>query len=155
MLLSRRLLSLLLTLPVLAIAGCTLFPEAKSPSLKTTTSAEQTERLFWQAATKKDFETVTNLIAAGAVFTTSDGTTLTREQFVDHLKSAPPSDYAIGQITVRPQGNDMVLSYPASLRQANASVTVGVTILSVWQQSKNSGWTLVAHSETPAAVAMK
>ena len=155
MLLSRRLLSLLLTLLVLALAGCTLFPPSKSPSLKTTTSAEQTERIFWQAASKKDFATVTNLVATGAVFTERDGTTLTREQFVEHLKSTPPLDYAIGQVTIRPQGNAMVLSYSASVRESNASVTVGVTILSVWQQTKNSGWTLIARSETPTAVAMK
>jgi hypothetical protein len=155
MLPSRRLLSLLLTLPLLAIAGCTLFPEAKTASLKTTTSAEQTERLFWQAAVKKDFATVTNLIASGSTFTERDGTMLTREQFLEHLRTAPPVDYAIGQVTVRPQGNDMVLSYPASVREANANVTVGITILSVWQQTKNSGWTLIARSETPAAIAMK
>lgn len=144
-----------LLMPLLTVTGCTLFPASKHASLKTTTSAEQTERILWQAAVKKDFAAVTNLIAAGAVFIKRDGSVLTREQFVEHLKSATPVDYAIGQVTVRPQGNDMVLSYPASVREANASVTVGVTILSVWQQTKNSGWTLVARSETPAAVAMK
>lgn len=155
MLLSRRLLSLLLTLAVLALGGCTLFPAGKSPSLKTTTSAEQTERIFWQAASKKDFATVTSLIAAGALFVERDGSVLTREQFIEHLKSAAPADYAIGQVTVRPQGNDMILAYSASVREANVSVTVGVTIVSVWQQTRNSGWTLIARSETPAAVPMK
>ena len=155
MLLSRRFVSSLLLLHVMAMVGCTVFPASKNPSLKTTTSAEQTERLFWQAAAKGDLSTVTDLIAAGAVLTERDGAVLTREQFVERLKSRPPIDFAIGQVTVRPQGNDMVLTYSASVREASGNVTVGVTILSIWQQTKNSGWMLVARSETPASAPLK
>ena len=155
MLLLRRFASLLVVLPVFATVGCSIFPAPRNASLKTTTSAEQTERLLWQAAEKKDFSTVTNLIAAGATLTQRDGTVLTREQFLDRLKAAPPVDFAIGQVTVRAEGNDMVLTYAASVRDASKSVTVGVTILSVWQQTKNAGWMLVARSETPASAPLK
>jgi hypothetical protein len=146
---------LCIALVLISLAGCTVFPEKNRPSLKTTTSAEQTERIFWRAAVKKDFATVTNLISAEAVFVERDGSSLTREQFLERLKAAPPVDYALGQVTVRPQGNEMLLTYPASVRQASQSVTVAVTILSVWQQTKNSGWTLLARSETPAPVSTR
>jgi hypothetical protein len=145
----------LLLLPLLTFIGCTVFPEKKRPSLNATTSAEQTERIFWQAAVKKDFATVTHLISSQAVFVEQDGSRLTREQFLERLKAAPPLDYALGQVIVRPQGNDMLLTYPASVQQANQNVTVMVTILSVWQQTKTSGWTLLARSETPAPVATR
>ena len=144
----------LLLLPLLTVVGCTVFPEKKRPSLNATTSAEQTERIFWRAAIKKDFATVTNLISSEAVFIEPDGSRLTREQFLDRLKAATPVDYAVGQVTVRPQGNDMLLTYPASVQQTK-NVTVMVTILSVWQQTKTSGWTLLARSETPAPVATR
>ena len=141
-----------LLLPLLTVIGCTVFPEKKHPSLDSTTSAEQTERIFWRAAVEKDFSTVTNLISSQAVFVEQDGSRLTREQFLERLKAAPPVDYALGQVTVRPQGNDMLLTYPASVQQSK-NVTVMVTILSVWQQTKNSKWTLMARSETPTSVA--
>lgn len=142
----------LLLLPLVTLTGCTLFPTKNPATLSTTTGAEQTERIFWQAAVKRDFSTVTNLISSQAVFTTRDGSVLNREQFLEHLKASPPMDYALGTVAVRPQGNDMVLTYSASVRETGANVTVGVTILSVWQQAKNSGWTLAARSETPASV---
>lgn len=141
--------------PISAFTGCTVFPATNPATLKTTTSAEQTERIFWQAAVKKDFSAVTNLISSQAVFTTRDGSVLNREQFLERLKAVPPSDYALGPVAVRPQGNDMILTYSASVRETGANVTVGVTILSVWQQTKNSSWTLAARSETPASVSAK
>lgn len=151
---ARTILTASLLLPLAMASGCTVYSAPGHATLQTTTSAEQTERLFWQAAVKQDFATVSQLIAAGAVFAMRDGSVLTREQFVEQMRAAPPVDYSIGQVTVRPQGNDMVLTYPASVRGTGAA-TASVTILSVWRQTKNSMWTLIARSETPTAIPVK
>ena len=147
---SRKDLTAVFLLSLCTLAGCSVYSAPKSPSLQNTTSVEQTERLFWQAAARQDSHTLTPLISAGAVFTERDGTLLTREQFLDRLKTAPPAEYVIGQAVLRPQGEDVVLTYPASVREKTGT-TIGITILSVWQRTKAGAWSLIAHTETPAS----
>ena len=48
----------------LAMAGCTLYPEQKQPGPTQTTSAEHTDRLFWQYVEQAKWNQANALLAA-------------------------------------------------------------------------------------------
>lgn len=128
------------------LAGCTLFPEEKNPTLKMTTSAEQYERIFWQTVHKQEWAQLEPLLAANVVWTIP-GKTLTRDEIVPYLQALPPGDYVIGSVTLKPNGPDMTVAYTVQTGSAGGA-TKSVSVVSVWQQVKG-GYVMTVRSEQP------
>jgi hypothetical protein len=134
------------TATALGIAGCTLFPEQKSPTLAQTTSAEQNERIFWQMVRKQQWTKLEPLLAANVVWTLP-GKTLTRDQIVPYLQGLSITDYTMTDATVKPNGPDMTVSYTLQL-SAGSGAPKTISVVSVWQQVKG-GWIMTLRSEQP------
>jgi hypothetical protein len=134
------------SLAAVGISGCTIYGEKKPPTLKSTTSAEQYERLFWAAVKEKRWVQVPGLLGASVMFSVG-GKVLTRDQVVPYLQSANIVDSTISGMVVKPNGPDMTLSYTLQLSAA-ASPVQTYTAISVWQQVAQ-GWVLIVHTEQP------
>ena len=51
----------------LSLTGCTIYGEKKPPTLKSTTSAEQYERIFWSTVKAKKWEQIPGMLAANVM----------------------------------------------------------------------------------------
>jgi Domain of unknown function (DUF4440) len=131
-----------------SLMGCTVYPDKKPPTVASTTSAEQLERIYWNAAKKGDWQQLVGLQGPSVLFTNRTGSHLSGPEWVDFLKQDPPSEYLIGAVEVRPQGADVVLSYFASVTDKKSTLPVELAVVSVWQQV-GINLIMVAHSETP------
>lgn len=132
---------------MVATAGCTLYPD-KSPSVKTTTSAEQDERLSWQMVRSQHWADLQPLLAANVVWTLP-GKTLSRDDVVPYLKTLSVSDYTIRDLSVKPNGPDMTVAY--TMQVSSNGTSQEYSVVSVWQQVKN-GQVLILRSQLPANV---
>ena len=119
--------------------GCTVFGVKNPPTVKTTTSAEQYERLLWSAVKAKDWVHVPGFLAENVVYV-SGGKTLSKDQVVPYLQSANIGDFSITDVVVKPNGPDMTLNY--TLQLPNQTVHA----VSVWQHVA-SGLILIVHTE--------
>jgi len=131
---------------VLLAAGCTIGKEPKHPTWKNATGAEQYEQLMWKAIRDKDWKEVEYHLAATFVGVNAKGQSFDQAGWVEYWKSAPVSDFSLGEVTVQPNGNDMTVTYVLHLNGGAA----GLRVMSVWQQVKG-GWILIATSHTPIA----
>lgn len=145
---SRPLRWLVFSLFLLAIGCGAGVP--KHATWKNATGAEQYERLMWKAIRDKDWKAVEYRLAPMFVGVNSAGQELDRASWIEYWKSAGISDFSLGEVTVRPAGADMLVTYvlrltgPPDKPQRPAAVRV----VSVWQGVK-SGWVLTATSATP------
>lgn len=133
-------------LAALGISGCTVWGAKQHPTLSSTTSAEQHERLFWQQTRAKAWSDISPLLAANVVYTVH-GRVLSRDQIIPYLKSEQISDFALADVVVKPNGPDMTVSYTLQLSGPDGKMR-SLIALSVWQQVRN-GWILTAHTEQP------
>jgi hypothetical protein len=127
----------------LALTGCTLYPEQKSPSLMQTTSAEQVDRIFWQDVEQAKWEQANALLAPNAVWRV-DGHVVARAQIVPWLQSLGIHGVQVSDIALTPAVNDMNLVYTVQIqaeKAAAAQVGAGcagrpqtLSALAVWQQ---------------------
>jgi hypothetical protein len=139
--------SLLATaLASLGLSGCTFYGEKKPPTLKSTTSAEQYERLFWSAVKAKNWVQLPGMLAANVMYSVG-GKVLSKDQIVPYLQGLNIADFTITNMVVKPNGVDMSLSYTLQLSRANGPLQTLVA-LSVWQQVPQ-GWILIAHTDQP------
>ena len=144
----RKAISLVLLLgAVLAWTACgaTIWAEPKTKTWKNATGAEAFERLFWAEVKAGNWAEVERRVAvsfSGALPAGTSG----RDAFVQMLKSAGVTDFALGEITVRPNAADMVASYTIQLQAASGPSTRHV--VSVWQQV-GKDWVMIAHAQSP------
>ena len=144
----------LVALPLaLALAGstigCTLYGEKKPPTLASTTSAEQYERILWHMAQKQQWNKIPPLFSTTLVWN-ADGKSLNSGQIVPWLQSLGLKDAVITNATVQPNGPDMTVAYTVQVSQANGTIQ-NLTALSVWQQMKGGSYILIAHSQQAQA----
>ena len=132
------------SLAAVSMSGCTIYREKKPPTLKSTTSAEQYERLFWAAVKEKSWVQVPGLLGANVMYSVG-GKVLGNDQVVPYLQGANIVDSTISGMVVKPNGPDMTLSYTLQLASAAGPVQT-YTAISVWQQVPK-GWILIAHAE--------
>jgi hypothetical protein len=132
------------SLAAVGLSGCTIFGEKKPPTLKSTTSAEQYERIFWSSIKAKNWQPVPGLLAANVMFNVG-GKVLSKGQVVPYLQGANITDFNISGMVVKPNGPDMTLSYTLQLSPAGGPVQT-YTAISVWQQVAQ-GWILIVHTE--------
>jgi hypothetical protein len=143
---SLRLIAVPLAL-VLACStvGCTIYGEKKPPTLSSTTSAEQYERILWQMAQKQQWNKISPLLSTTLVWNV-EGKSLASSQVVPWLQSLNLKDAVVNNASVQPNGPDMTVSYTLQISNANGTVQ-NLTVLSVWQQMKNGSYILIAHSQ--------
>ena len=133
-------------LVTVGLSGCTIFGEKKPPTLQSTTSAEQYERLFWSAVKAKNWQQLPGMLAANVMYN-AGGKLLSKDQVVPYLQGLNISDFTISNLVVKPNGADMTLSYTLQLSSASGPLQT-LTAISVWQQVAQ-GLILIAHTEQP------
>ena len=134
------------TLATVALSGCTIYGEKKPPTLKSTTSAEQFERIFWSTVKAKNWQQLPGMLAANVMYNVG-GKVLSKDQVVPYLQGLNLADFTISNMVVKPNGVDMTLSYTLQLSQVTGPLQT-FTVISVWQQVAQ-GWILIAHTEQP------
>ncbi len=132
-------------LATVGLSGCTIYGE-KKPALKSTTSSEQFERLFWSAVKAKNWQQLPGMLAANVMYQVG-GKVLSKDQVVPYLQGLNIADFTITNMVVKPNGVDMNLSYTLQLSSASGPLQT-LTAVSVWQQAAQ-GWILIAHTQQP------
>jgi len=61
------------SLAAFSITGCTIYGEKKPPTLKSTTSAEQYERIYWSTVKAKKWEQLPGMLAANVMYSVEWG----------------------------------------------------------------------------------
>jgi hypothetical protein len=133
-------------LATVGLSGCTIYGEKKQPTLQSTTSAEQFERLFWSAVKAKNWQQLPGMLAANVMYHVG-GKVLSKDQVVPYLQGLNIADFTITNMVVKPNGVDMNLSYALQLSSAGGPLQT-LTAVSVWQQAAQ-GWILIAHTQQP------
>jgi hypothetical protein len=133
---------------LLALTGCTVYPDQKQPSLTQTTSAEQVDRIFWQDVEQAKWAQTNALLAANAVWRVN-GQVVPRAQIVPWLQSLGIHGVQVSDVALTPAVNDMNLVYTVALqadKAAAAQVGAGcaghpqkLSALAVWQQPQPTG----------------
>ena len=116
------------------------------------TGAEQFERLFWQSVQKKDWNQLEHHLASTYVMVTGSGR-LERAAALDHFKQLEVQDFSLGDVDVRPEGSDMIVTYSITLHGTASGQPLPaqpVQMMTVWQQVKH-GWIAIAHTESGAS----
>jgi hypothetical protein len=131
---------------VLSLSGCTIYGVKNPPTLKSTTSAEQYQRLFWGAVKAKNYQQLPGMLAANVMYS-AGGKVMDKEQTLAYLQGLSVSDFTISGMVVKPNGPDMTLSYNLQL-PSTAGQTQTLEAIAVWQQV-SSGWILTAYCEHP------
>ena len=116
------------------------------PTLKSTTSAEQYERISWANARAGKWDQITPLLAPNVVFAVQ-GKLLARDQIIPYLQSEKIREFVISNMVVKPNGPDMTLSYSLQLSLPDGKMQ-SLLAVSVWQQVQ-AGWILIVHTEQP------
>ncbi len=132
------------------LTGCTVYGEKKPPTLKSTTSAEQYERIFWSTVKAKKWEQIPGMLAANVMYS-AGGKILNKDQVIPLSARANITDFTITGMVVKPNGPDMTLNYTLQLSTAGGPLQT-FTAISVWQQV-SSGWILTVHTEQPQSSA--
>ena len=139
--------SLLAASLAVGLSGCTIYGEKKPPTLKSTTSAEQYERIFWSAVKAKNWQQLPGMLAANVMYSVG-GKVLSKDQVVPYLQGLNLADFTITGMVVKPNGPDMTLNYTLQLSSAGGPVQT-YTAISVWQQVAQGNWILIVHTEQP------
>jgi hypothetical protein len=130
------------------LAGCTLFPEQKTPSAVQTTSAEQIDRIFWQDVQQAKGNEANALLAPNAVWRVN-GEIVPRAQIIPWLQSLGVHGVEVSNVALAPAVNDMNMVYTVQI-QADKAVAAQVgascagkpqtlSALAVWQQPQPTG----------------
>src|SRR6202012_5659218 len=102
------------TLAVAALSGCTIYGEKKPPTLKSTTSAEQYERILWSSVKAKNWQQLPGMLAANVMYGVG-GKVLSKDEVLAYLQGLNLADFTITNMVVKPNGADMSLSYTLQL----------------------------------------
>jgi len=137
----------------LACTGCTLWKQPGKPNWNNSAAAEQYERSMWQATRDKNWKDVEHHLAPMFTGVDPEGKKFDRDGWMTHWKSVQIRDLSLGEISIQPNGADMVISYELRLDADDPGHSLaGKTfrVVSVWQELKK-GWVLTAQSLTPVA----
>ena len=132
---------------VFTLAGCTMWEQKQPTAWSNATGAEQFERLLWQEIKAGNWSEVERRLAPTFVEVTASGLR-DRDQALERLKALQVAGYSMGDLEVRPNGNDMVVAYNITLRLPSGGEAT-LRMMTVWQQVKG-GWIAISHSEATA-----
>jgi hypothetical protein len=117
---------------MVAVAGCTLDAPGK-PTLSTTTSAEQTQRIFWQDVKDQKWLVVQGLLVPNVVWR-NGSIALTNDQIVPALQQMQVKDFLITNVVVKANQDDMTVLYDLQLTTAASPQPVNYHAVAVWQE---------------------
>ncbi len=139
-----RKLTIFALLLALASSGCTIWKEPKSPSVKSSTGAEAYERLMWKAIQAKDWKELNAHLAPTFTGVAADGAGLDRAAWIERWKSRPVTEFSLGELTVQPNGSDMVVTYELHLQGGDSPSSKGLRVVSVGSSEQQrvpiEGW---------------
>ncbi len=162
----RACVSLSALLPI-ALAGCTVYPEHKTPTLATTTSAEQTQRIFWKDVEAGKWTEVKALLSPNVVWRAGDRV-LERDAIVPWLQGLGVRTALVADTTVKSNVNDMTLVYMLQVKARGRVITQSRTqpgqaaaastdvagclqnlqAVAVWQQGRSGSYLLTVEDLT-------
>jgi hypothetical protein len=128
--------------------ACTEGKPPQSQAWSAATGAEAYERLWWKAIQDRDFKTAERHLAPIYTLTTPAGIK-NRDQAIPYLESLKLTSISLGELEVKPEGPDMVVSYSAVVQRTASSAPQRYYMTTVWQQVKR-GWIAIAHTQVPA-----
>ena len=138
-------------LPVLvlsmALSACTMWDKPKASTWANAAGAEQFERLLWQEIQAANWAEVEMRLAPTFVVV-SPGGVRDRAAEMAFLRRLAVKDYALGEVEVRPNGSDMVVTYSMTLQASldgDPLPSGPWRMMTVWQQVGTT-WTAIAHS---------
>jgi hypothetical protein len=140
--------AILITILLATLTGCTIYGDKKPATLKSTSSAEQYERILWSEVQDKHWEKIPGLLSNNVMYS-MDGKVMGKDQVIAYLQGEKIAAVSITNMMVKPNGPDMTLNYTIQRSLAGGSPQT-FTAVSVWQQV-GSDWILIAHMEQPAA----
>jgi hypothetical protein len=115
------------------LSGCTIGAEVK-PTLGTTTSAEQVQRIFWQDVKDGKWLTVQSLLVDNVTWRNGNQV-LTRDQIVPYLQQLQVKDFLISNLVVKANENDMTVLYDLQVTTGSSGQQpVNLHAVAVWQQ---------------------
>jgi len=130
--LKQSLWTIVLAIGCAGLSGCTL-NALGGPTLSTTTSAEQTQRLFWENVKQGKWQTVQALLLPNITWR-NGSRVLSREQILPYLKQLQVKDYLLTDVTVKPNSNEMTVVYRIQITTASSSQPLNLSAVAVWQQ---------------------
>jgi hypothetical protein len=132
----------------IGLVSCTQGKPPQSQAWSAATGAEAYERLMWKSIREGDFRQVERHLAPIYTLTTRSGIA-GRDRALEYFRGLNLTDVLIGDLEVKPEAADMVVSYTATL-QSRSGGAQKYYMTTVWQQAKK-GWIAIAHSEVPKA----
>ena len=114
------------------LGGCTLNAPAK-PTLANTTSAEQTQRLFWENVKTQKWQTVQGLLVANVTWRNGHDV-LAKDGIVPYLQQLKVKDYLITNVVVKANANEMTVRYDLQLTTDGSAQPLNLQAVAVWQQ---------------------
>ena len=136
---------------VAAMSACTMYDKPKVTAWANATGAEQFERLMWQEIKAGNLAEVEKRLASTFVVVSPSGVR-DRAAEMDLLRRFALKEYSLGDLEVRPNGSDMVVTYTLTLEGTldGQPVPSGPwRVMTVWQQVGTT-WTAIAQSYAPA-----
>ena len=129
-----RITYLLLTVLLLAVlSGCTLNAPPGKPTLANTTSAEDTQRLFWENVKAHKWPVVQGLMVANVTWRNGHEV-LAKDGVVPYLQQLKVKDYLITNVVVKANANEMTVRYDLQLTTEASAQPVNLQAVAVWQQ---------------------
>lgn len=131
--------------------ACTMYDKPKVTTWSNATGVEQFERLIWQEIKAGNLPEVEKRLASTFVVVSPSGVR-DRAAEMDLLRRFALKEYSLGELEVRPNGNDMVVTYTLTLDGTldGQPVPSGPwRVMTVWQQV-GTNWTAIAQSYAPA-----
>jgi ketosteroid isomerase-like protein len=139
-------------LVTLACSGCTMWRAKRNPGWSAATSADQYERLMWEALQKRDYKEVDRHLSSTFVASRPAGT-LDRAAAVQHFRLMHITTFEMSDVQTAPAGNDTVVTYLLVLQGSLADQPLPaepMRVMSIWQTTPH-GWLAIAQSFTPAS----
>ena len=123
---------LLMTMLLPFLGGCTLNAPGK-PTLATTTSAEETQRLFWENVKTQKWQVLPGLMVANVTWRNGHEV-LAKDGVVPYLQQLKVKDYLITNVVVKANANEMTVRYDLQLTTEGSTQPVNLQAVAVWQQ---------------------
>lgn len=131
----------------LCLTGCAGAP--KHPTWSNATGAEQYERLMWKAIQGQDWKEVDRHLAPIFIGVNGSGQLFDHAGWIEYWKSHPVRQVSLGEVSIQPAGEDMMVTYvlvlPDASEQGHATP---LRTVSIWKEIKGR-WILTATSSTP------